>query len=68
MRVEMENDPEVIANPDGERAQDYGEDLNNLEEELDVLKEEAHDIYDIRYDEMDIMICLYLNMKVLNML
>jgi len=53
MRVDMENDPEVIADPDGERAQDYGEDLNNLEEEIDVLKEEGHDIYDIRYDEMD---------------
>ena len=53
MRQEMENDPEVIDNPDGERAQDYGEDLNNLYEEIDVLKAEAHDIYDLRYDEYD---------------
>ena len=53
MRSEMENDPEVIANPNGERAQDYGQDLNNLEEEITVLQEEAHDIYDLRYDEYD---------------
>ena len=36
MRSEMENDPEVIANPNGERAQDYGQDLNNLEEVWDI--------------------------------
>ena len=30
LRDEMEEDPEVIADPDGDRAQDYGEDLNNL--------------------------------------
>ena len=53
MRLDMENDPEVIADPNGERAQDYGQDLDSLEEEIDVLKEEAHDIYDIRYDEYD---------------
>ena len=53
MRLEMEDDPEVIANPDGERAQDYGQDLDNLEEEIEVLKEEAHDIYDLRYDDVD---------------
>ena len=48
----MDEDPEVIANPNGERAQDYGQDLNNLEEEIDeLLKEEAHDVYDIRWDE-----------------
>jgi len=51
MRLEMDEDPEVIANPNGERAQDYGQDLNNLEEELELLKEEAHDVYDIRWDE-----------------
>ena len=43
MRDEMENDPEVIANPDGERAQDYGEDLNNLYEDL----ENAESVYDL---------------------
>ena len=53
MRLGMENDPDVIANPDGERAQDYGQDLDNLEEELEVLKEEAHDIYDLRYEDSD---------------
>tara|TARA_R110001583_G_scaffold78667_3_gene213110 strand:- start:8661 stop:10472 length:1812 start_codon:yes stop_codon:yes gene_type:complete len=53
MREDMENDPEVIADPNGERAQSYGEDLNNLEEEIVVLKEEAHDVYDIRYEEYD---------------
>tara|TARA_R110002020_G_scaffold190204_4_gene389714 strand:- start:8670 stop:10487 length:1818 start_codon:yes stop_codon:yes gene_type:complete len=53
MRSEMDNDPEVIADPNGERAQDYGQDLNNLEEEITVLQEEAHDIYDLRYDEYD---------------
>jgi len=51
MRQEMENDPDVIADPDGERAQDYGMDLNNLYEEIDVLKEEAHDVYDLRWDD-----------------
>ena len=53
LRSDMENDPEVIADPNGERAQDYGQDLNNVDEEIDDLKEEAHDIYDIRYDEYD---------------
>ena len=53
MRSEMENDPEVIENPNGERAQDYGVDLNNLEEEIEVLREEADDIYSLRYDEYD---------------
>ena len=43
LRDEMENDPDTIANPDGERAQDYGEDLNNLEEDL----ENAESVYDI---------------------
>lgn len=43
LRDEMENDPEVINDPDGPRAQEYGEDLNNLEEEL----EEAEDVYEL---------------------
>ena len=43
LRSEMENDPDVIADPDGERAQEYGEDLNNLEEDL----ENAESVYDI---------------------
>jgi len=43
LRSEMENDPEVIDDPDGPRAQEYGEDLNNLEEEL----EEAEDVYEL---------------------
>ena len=42
-RDEMENDPEVLADPDGERAQDYGEDLNNLEEDM----ENAESVYDL---------------------
>ncbi len=53
VRSAMENDPLVIADPDGETAQDYGEDLTNLEEEITILKEEAHDIYDIRWDGFD---------------
>jgi|TARA_R110002020_G_scaffold31127_7_gene97442 hypothetical protein len=53
LRGEMDNDPEVIADPSGQRAQDYGEDLNNLEEEIEVLKQEAHDVYDLRYDDYD---------------
>ena len=43
----------LLLNPDGERAQDYGQDLDNLEEEIAVLKEEAHDIYDLRYEDAD---------------
>ena len=43
LRDEMENDPEVIDDPSGERAQDYGEDLNNLEEDL----ENAESVYDL---------------------
>ena len=53
MRLSMEEDPQVIADPDGERAQDFGEDLNNLEEELSVLRQETHTVYDLRYDEYD---------------
>ena len=51
MRSAMANDPEVIADPDGERAQDYGQDLNNLDEELEVLLAEVNDVYDLQYDE-----------------
>jgi len=43
LRNEMENDPEVLANPDGTRAQEYGMDLENLEEDL----ENAESVYDI---------------------
>jgi hypothetical protein len=43
LRDEMENDPEVINDPDGPRAQEYGEDLNNLEEDL----ENAEDVYEL---------------------
>jgi len=43
LRDQMENDPDVIADPDGEKAQEYGEDLNNLEEDL----ENAESVYDI---------------------
>ena len=39
----MDQDPEVIADPSGQRAQDYGEDLNNLEDDL----ENAESVYDI---------------------
>tara|TARA_R110002051_G_scaffold121622_1_gene194741 strand:+ start:1868 stop:3640 length:1773 start_codon:yes stop_codon:yes gene_type:complete len=43
LREVMNQDPEVIADPSGERAQDYGEDLNNLEEDL----ENTESVYDI---------------------
>ena len=43
LRNEMENDPEVIDDPDGPRAQEYGEDLENLEEDL----ENAEDVYEL---------------------
>ena len=43
MRDEMENDPEVIADPSGERAQEYGEDLDNLQEDMD----NAESVYDL---------------------
>jgi len=42
-REQMGEDPDVIADPNGERAQEYGEDLNNLEEDL----ENAESVYDI---------------------
>jgi hypothetical protein len=43
LRDEMENDPEVLEDPGGDKAQEYGEDLNNLEEDL----ENAENVYDI---------------------
>ena len=43
LRDEMENDPEVMEDPNGEKAQEYGEDLNNLEEDM----ENAESVYDI---------------------
>ena len=43
LREIMDQDPDVIADPSGQRAQDYGEDLNNLEEDL----ENAESVYDI---------------------
>ena len=43
LRNEMENDPEVIEDPNGDKAQEYGEDLTNLEEDL----ENAESVYDI---------------------
>ena len=43
LRSRMENDPDVIADPNGDQAQAYGEDLNNLEEDM----ENAESVYDI---------------------
>lgn len=43
LRNEMENDPEVIEDPNGDKAQEYGEDLGNLEEDM----ENAESVYDI---------------------
>ena len=43
LRLQMEEDPEVIEDPNGEKAQEYGEDLTNLEEDL----ENAESVYDI---------------------
>ena len=43
LRSQMENDPDVIADPNGEQAQAYGEDMNNLEDAI----EEAESVYDI---------------------
>jgi hypothetical protein len=43
LRSRMENDPEVIEDPNGDKAQEYGEDLGNLEEDL----ENAESVYDI---------------------
>ena len=43
LRDEMENDPEVIDDPSGEKAQEYGEDLNDLYEDMD----NAESVYDL---------------------
>ena len=43
LRNEMENDPEVIEDPNGDKAQEYGEDIINLEDDL----ENAESVYDI---------------------
>ena len=43
LRSEMENDPEVIEDPNGVKAQEYGDDLTNLEEDMDL----AESVYDI---------------------
>ena len=43
LRGEMENDPEVIEDPNGEKAQEYGEDLNDLYEDMD----NAESVYDL---------------------
>ena len=43
LRSQMENDPDVIADPNGEKAQDYGMDMNNIEDAI----EEAESVYDI---------------------
>ena len=43
LRSRMENDPEVIEDPNGDKAQEYGEDLGNLEDDL----ENAESVYDI---------------------
>ena len=43
IRNEMENDPEVIEDPNGVKAQEYGDDLTNLEEDMAF----AESVYDI---------------------
>ena len=50
LQNDMENDPEVIENPEGERAQDYGQDLNNLEEEFIEAMANKPTVYNIKYD------------------
>ena len=51
LQNEMENNPEVINDPDGDVAQDYGEQLNELEEELADLIENQPTVYDIWYED-----------------
>ena len=43
LRSEMEDDPEVIADPNGEKAQEYGEDLDSLQDDYG----NAESVYDI---------------------
>tara|TARA_B100001094_G_C18132249_1_gene772935 strand:- start:880 stop:1689 length:810 start_codon:yes stop_codon:yes gene_type:complete len=52
MRDTMENDPEVLEDPSGEKAQEYGEDLNNLEEDLGNA-ENVYDLIPTGYDTND---------------
>ena len=52
MRSAMDEDPEVIEDPSGEKAQEYGDDLNDLYEAMD----EAENVYDLiptGYDTVD---------------
>lgn len=51
LQNEMESNPEVINDPDGDVAQDYGEQLNELEEELANLIENQPTVYDIWYED-----------------
>ena len=53
LRLEMEDDPEVIDDPDGPLAQNYGEDLNDLEDELEMARLDVHDVYDIFLETYD---------------
>ena len=53
LRIDMEEDPDVIADPNGEQAQEYGEDLNQLEEELEDARLNAPDVYDIFLETYD---------------
>ena len=46
----MENDPEVIDDPSGEKAQEYGEDLNNLEDDLEECRKRVYDLIPVGYD------------------
>lgn len=43
LRSQMENDPDVIADPNGDQAQAYGEDMNKIEDAI----EDAETVYDI---------------------
>ena len=58
LRLEMEEDPDVIDDPNGDKAQEYGEDLNNLEEDL----ENAESVYDIIPLRTTTMVCMNLSM------
>ena len=49
LRDEMENDPEVIEDPSGEKAQEYGDDLNDLYEDMDNA-ESVYDLIPMGYD------------------
>ena len=49
LRSEMENDPDVIEDPNGDRAQAYGMGLTNLEDDLENA-ESVYDIIPLNYD------------------